>query len=484
MAIDAVGITPNEQGTDIGTTKRIYSSDSAPTMKVAFKTATRKTNNNFGWSKADISVIVDKINKNGSEDYNGYTYQGSASISDIGYATFSYTGSDSAGYVYTYPFSSITGLASLIGTLTYGSRSFDAIRLTITVTCKWQEGNDWKSTSSTQVCYIGFIPFYTLSSVYLDKNGLNITYTASGWNRANDRWAIKQISDVSTYVLNESDDIWGVVGSAGKLTIPNDKLIYRPKNGDTLTGTVRMVGSWMGTGTVLNTLDLSTRTVQDLYTLKKPKFTSVTVVGDGVQITVNQDSTTSGSNLDYIEVSMVGGRFEADRALIPVGGTHTFNAVPYGVTTTWQAIGHSAAAGEDAVSAVVTTTAQAVSGSGLTLTSNEGSLRLSYNVSYNANSRPSVTTAKLAGRDRPSVGFGVGGAVTWTITGTIVTSNLSSNLEQVDERWARSIPMQGVWVMRLPDGDRVQLYITNCGVSMAQGAYGWRTVSISAEEVS
>jgi len=477
LAIEALGIYPNQQGASIGTSKRIYPSDSAPNMEVRFQTQSDT------WVKANVWVTVDAINKNGKEAVNSWTYVGEGGVTDKATSWFAKV---SVGDYFEWQkyLSNIIDSSTLLGTLTYASRKYDCIRLTVKVRCYFyaNDGVTLDSVVSDPVyCYIGFIPTYTVDAngIYLDKDGLTIDYTATGWNRPNDRWAIKNLKDGTKTVIG-STEVYGTVGKYGKITIPKDKLLYVPKQGDTLTGTARMVGSWQETGTTLNTLDLSTQTVIDKYTLKDPTLT-VTTDDAGVHVTVGQTGT--GTSLDYVEVSMVGGEYGADRVKIPVGGTYVFKAYPFGTVTEWQAVGYSNAPGEEvSASKVVTQNAAKIDKDGLALVGTNVYWFM-YNVRYTTSSKPAYATAKLAGRNRPTVGFGEGGMVTWQVEGILAMPEISSlGVVTADEQSYRELPTEGVYVMCLPDGQRAQVFISN--MSITRDNTKLRTVSFTAEEVA
>lgn len=491
MAVENLGIYPNEQSKPIGTTLRIYPTSGTVAPYVRFETQSN------GWYSANIWVTVYGIKKVGNEDINGYTLIGATGV--IGRTRSNYTlvsGSEGTNYVYALPFSSITDgtttLSSLLGTLSYAGRSYAALRLIVEARIYWDSGQVIERSSRGEMtCYIGFIPTFTVNQVYYDKNGLTITYTASGsgsaaWKRPNDRWAVNSLKlkiGSTTYALTGATDIHGTVGSAGKLTIPKSKLKRVPATGNTVQGTVRFVGSWMSVGTTLNTMALNTA-VSNLYDVPAPAYASISATADGVSVTM-----ASNSGIDYIEVSMVGGQYAIDRAIITPGSTHVFKGVPYGVATEWQAVAYSDAAGELAASQPVTATAGAVIpqlAKGAVFTDADGNeVCIPYDVSYTTQARAESTRVKLAGRQRPTVGFGEGGSVTWTVNGKVLFASDFDQARYVttDREALDALPMAGVQLLRLPDGTRAQLQVTDCQTSRSVGWNGYRTVSISAEEV-
>ena len=477
MAINELGIFPNSQGSTIGTSLRVESADGTVAPYLRFKTQSDS------WTKADIAITVDVITKSGTETLNGYSNKGSVSMKDVPNSSFSaYAGSSNAtGWIWSLAFSSITGLSALLGTLSYSGRSYDAIRLKISVKLYFSGG----STSGTKTCYIGFIPTFTASEIYIDKSGLTVAYTATGWNRPNDRWAVMDIADGSEIVLQDSD-AYGKIGSAGKLTIPKAKLKYIPANGDTLTGSIRMTGSWMGTGTNLGYLDLSTVTVINKYATKTPTL-SLLVVSDGVRATVGQTGT--GSNLDSVEVSLVGSDYVLDKEVIPLNGQHVFKAVPVNVPLTFQAVGYSSAAGELAASATITKSVDTggdpviYESEAFSVIYDSGSVELAYNIQVDTSNAPEAVTVKFAGRKRQTVGFGEGGSQTWRISADIITE-AHDGLIVTTEQEVRSLPERGVCILRFPDGERAQVYITTVNVSRSERGGVIRSVDIDAEEVA
>lgn len=112
-------------------------------------------------------------------------------------------------------------------------------------------------------------------------------------------------------------------------------------------------------------------------------------------------------------------------------------------------------------------------------------VRIPYNCTYSTSSKPEAETVKLAGRQRPTVGFGEGGEVSWSINGLAIMndSEAATSLETTDEDALRNLPLAGIQVLRFPDGTRAQVYVSSVSVSRAD-ASGLRNISITAEEVS
>ena len=485
MAVQDVGIYPNQQGTDVGTSKRIFLTDGTITEKIRFTTQSNR------WIDANVWVYAYGIQVAGEESIDGYTYIGEAGDFNIPIASFTQvSGSVADGYLWEYAFSSVTGLSALIGSLDYTTRSYDCIMLVIRVRAFW--GTDInESELGVQTCWIGFIPEYVLSEIYYDKNGLTVEYTTTcagqtyAWTRPNDRWAINNLTDNLDVVVGEQD-AYGVVGSAGKLTIPKERLLYIPDYADTLTGLVRFAGSWQQVGSTLNTLDLSTVPVVNKYVTKTPTL-SLAVSSAGVTVTVGQ--TGIGSDLDYVEVSMVGAEYDVDRAQIPLNGTHLFEYVPFDVATEWQATGYSSAAGDLAMSQPITKTAAAIErkpGAAVFKALDGTEVVIAYDLSYSSSYQPETTVVKLAGRQRRTVGFGEGGTGTWDVSGSVLLPSRysTSGLETVYEDILRALPESGVQIMWLPEGTRKQVYVSSIDISRMTGGRGFRSVSIQAEEVA
>ena len=483
MAVDALGIYPNEQGTVIGTSKRIDANAGTVTEYVRFKTQGN------GWHSANVWVEVSVIKKNGNEAMDGFTYIGEAGKLEIARSSFtSVSGSASDGYVWAYPFSSIDGsptLASLIGTLSFSGRSYDCIKLHVMVRCYWDSDKvNEKSSKIEQDCYIGFIPAYTVTGAYYDKNGLSIEYTTSNWGRQNDRWQVTNLKDGTKVVCKSAS---GTVKKAGLLTIPKKLLTYIPKDTDVLKGNLSFRGSWQSDkAQALQTVTVN-QAVDNRYTVRAVTLT-VTPSAAGVTATVNEVSSAASPN-DYIEVSMVGGIYDSDRAQIPVGGSHLFTGVPYGVATEWQAVGYSSAAGELAMSQPVTATAAAIDSSHASISTTDteaddfATLDLPYNITVSSSHDPETSVVKLAGRQRPTVGYGEGGTAQWTIGGIVLTKQpvTGAGLSLADMETLRRLPETGPVMLRLPDGSRANLRLSTSFSRMQDNMY---SVTLTGEEVS
>lgn len=476
MAVEAVGIYPNKEGQLIGKGLRIASADGTQNLQIRFATQSNT------WLTANIWVTVDAVRKGGSESLNSYANIGNNGAVSIARSSFAAPTQDGGMYVYSMPLtnSAMSAVASLIGTLSYSGRSYDALRLFIEVRVVW--GNsDGEWVKGTETAYITFVPSYTASAAKYTLKGLEITYSASNWSRPNDKYQTGDITSASKATVNSG--VKGIAKSSTKLVIPKENLKRIPNTGETLAGTLTMRGSWQGDDSYLNTLSLAGLTVTNTTTLKTPTITAVEQNG-GILVTVNQ--TGSGTSATAIDVIMVDGEYVQDRVTLSPGQSHLFDAVPAGVQTTWQAVGYVAGNDSYQPTAPVSATASAVSVAGVSIVPAEGNpVSIPYNAAVTRNARPDSEAVKLAGRSRPTVGFGEGGAVTWTVSGMILTgerSDLSSFISTDPDELA-DLPMRGLCVIRTQDGRRAQVYITNANVSRAMGGTGYRSVSVSAEEV-
>lgn len=480
MAIQAVGIYPNEQGKAIGTSKRILPGQSAPSMQIRFRT---QSNTATSWN---IWVTARGINTAGNAQINSYTSLGTAGRTGI--TGLSPTGSVAAGFVYSVPFSSVTGLNDLVKTLTYSGRSYDAIELTIEVRAFWDGGNSYLA----QTCYIGFIPAYDPDGAVWGGNGLAISYEATDpWGRPNDRWQLEtDLKDKQERVVFKKG-VWGTVDGYGSIVLPKSKSLRVPNTGDELFGTFRMVGSWMVEGSVLNTLTLNGgagATVDNSYDLETPVLTANIEQG-GVRVTVGQTSTGKTA-LETVGVQLVGSDWAPDRAEVAVGGSFLFEAVPRGVQTVWSGIGYATVDGEKVASDAAETTCGPYQSSGCAIVPvGGGAVRIPYNIVSSSQSKPESESVKLAGRDRETVGYGEGGSVTWSISGKVVADGFGAMyggaaMETTDLDALRNLPMAGVCIVCLPEGERAQVELTNVSISRQQAGELRRTVSISAKEVS
>lgn len=474
MAVEAIGIYPNKKGTPIFNELAITPSMSAPALEFRFATQSNS------WIKANVWVTVDIVRKAGNEAINGYAYKGDAGAENIPLASFTARGTSYGNYVWGIALSDplMSGVASLLGTLTYSARSYDAIRLTVEVRVIWGN-NDGEWEKSSQVCYIGFKPNYVATDAYYEPEGLAITYTASGWSRPNDRWENNNLR-ADNKVLVAAKAVWGTVGGSGKLVIPGDKLRFVPKTGDRLVGSIRMVGSWQDVGAELGTLVLNLD-VQNLTQVDPPTITA-TADGDHVDVKV------TASDGDYNIVSMVGSTYSMDRAVMELNDTHSFYGVPCGSSSTWQAVAIKNIGGVEYASDPSFATAGAVTVNGISLSFEDGTkLPIPYNASMSRSAEPETETVKLAGRERPTVGFGEGGEVSWNIRGTIVTKQpAGGDLTITNPDDVVALPFAGLCMIRDESGGRAQVYIKTASVTRPEDSGGGmlQEVNISASEVA
>lgn len=476
MAVESIGIYPNDAELAVGTSLSIKPADSAPALKFRFATQSQ------AWLTANLWITVDIVRKAGNEAINGYANIGAAGATNVARSSFSYVGQTDGLYIYELALSNaaLSDVATLLGTLTYSGRSYDAIRLTVEVRVVW--GASGESVKGAQVCYIGFKPTYTATGAKYTPNGLEIDYTASGWGRPNDRWSNGALTSDGD-PLAEPNAAWGTADGAGVLVIPADKLLRIPATGETLGGSIRMVGSWQGVGATLGEIDLTGVSVTNLTQVRKPTITA-TAQNGGVLVTVGA-GTGVGTAATAIDVSMVGGAFNADRATLAPGESRFFAAVPAGISTTFQAVGRAYVSTAWYASGPTNATAQAVSVDGISIVTEDGTdVAIPYNATMMRKASPESETAKLAGRDRPTVGFGEGGTARWTISGTIVADTVGT-LAKTDPADVANLPFGGVCVIRTPDGKRVQACISDATVTRETGGHGGlRSVSISADEVA
>lgn len=479
MAIERIGIYPNKAGAVIGDALEVFPSDSAPALEFRFSTQSQT------WLTANVWVTVDIVRKAGDEAINGYSRKGAAGALGIARTSLATPISDGGAYVYKVPLSNaaLSDVATLLGTLTYSGRSYDAIRLTVEVRVKWGAG-DSDYTRGSSVCYIGFKPSYSATGAKYSPEGLAISYTASGWSRPNDRWANGALTSDSE-PLAEPNAAWGTVGGAGVLTIPADKLERIPETGEELGGSIRMVGSWQAQGATLGELDLTGVSVTNLTTIRKPAITA-TAQNGGVLVAVTA-GTGTGTAATRIDVSLAGSTYAMDRATLEPGESHFFAAVPAGAPTEWQAVGIADVGGTEFASGPSSATAQAIEISGLeVVTQGGGIVPIPYNATISGNTAPETETVKLAGRERMTVGFGEGGTGAWTINGTIIADDsLAAGAITTDPADVRALPFAGLCMLRDSDGWRAQVYIDSATVRDAYNiGRGSREVTISAEEVS
>lgn len=474
MAIERVGIYPNKTDELIGSALEIFPSDSAPALQFRFATQSNS------WLTANIWISVDAVSRAGSEAINGFKRIGAAGASDIARTSLSTPTEDGGQYVYSIPLSSLSAVATLMGTLSYSTRTYDALRLTVEVRIVWGTGaNDF--TRGSSLCWIGFKPEFTATGAYFAPEGLSVTYTAADWGRPNDRWENNEITSDGAALVN-AKSAWGTTGGAGVLTIPRNLLLRVPATGETLGGTFRMVGSWQGIGNSIGELDLTGVTVNNLTQVRKPAITAARY-GTGVLVTVTA-GTGTGVAPERIEVSMVGSTYSADRATLAPGESHLFQAVPAGISTEWQAVGIATVSGEEFASGPSTATAQAVVIDGLEIVDAEANvIPIPYNVRLSSSSKPETETVKLAGRTRPTVGYGEGGEVSWTINGTIVTETMG-DLTVTDPDTVRALPFAGVCIVRIEDGQRMQVSIESASVTQDGDGMGIMSATINADEVS
>ena len=235
MAIEKIGIYPNNQNALLGASLSVMSADG--TVSPEFRFATQSNT----WNTVNLWVTVDAVNTGGNEDVNGYHNVGASGFTNKSRTALSTPTSSGGLYYYKVPLSDsgLSTVAGYIGTVSYASRSYDAIRLKIEVRIKYTGGE----VTGSATCYIGFKPTYTATAAAYTVNGLEITYTAtSPWSRPSDRFTTGAIKSASKALCDSG--VTGKCSGAGKLVIPRSKIKRIPATGESLSGSITMRGSW------------------------------------------------------------------------------------------------------------------------------------------------------------------------------------------------------------------------------------------------
>ena len=84
-----------------------------------------------------------------------------------------------------------------------------------------------------------------------------------------------------------------------------------------------------------------------------------------------------------------------------------------------------------------------------------------------------------------TVGFGKGGSVDVKVTGKVIpAAENGGSLISTDIDALRALPFAGASILRLENGDRFQVAVTDVQVSRPVGWTGLRNVSVASKEVS
>lgn len=365
----------------------------------------------------------------------------------------------------------------------YDDRKYDALNFQVHIKSRYPEGmvDHMGRTESLRAdadsLWVGYFPDYTLTGAYFTLKGFTIEYSAPGWTRLDDRWALESLKQGGEE-LKVYNDYYSTVEEIGKLPVPPDALKRMPEAGQTAYVQVHMNAGFRDIGMDFGMVQ-GYVTVQDKSVCNTPSITVQSATADAIVAKVT-DSGDKGTPFDEAVVKLVDSPYGADTQTVAPGGTVTIVLPPLGVPLRLQAYGYS----DEAVSGMAYADIAAIPAQdGLSVRSLDGSegVELRYNVSEDWSFEAEMETVKFAGRERDSVAYGTGGTVTGTLECDIVDSTSYGAKGQSRADFER-LAFAGTCVVRGDDGERRMVAVESVGESWDTVRLR-KTMKISAREV-
>ena len=346
----------------------------------------------------------------------------------------------------------------------YDARKYDAVTFKVTVNAYYKSGlKDQYGNTNSRVqldLALVYLPRYTLTGAEVAGDELVISYSAPGWTRLDDRYAVESISQGGEELTpGNGSVIFGEISDRGKIHVPLNQL-RRVPDAEQTSIVVRWQSGFRGDGTDNNYMR-GTVTLQSDQECNTPALTLISADVDSVVIKVT-DSGDKGAPFDVADVYVQGTGYIGSSFTCEPGGTVTIPAPPLGVPIVAEAVGRTDTATSDTASLTIPPIEGEVRD--ITISSLDGSesVRMRFNVSENFSFTPVFSAQKFSGRKRESVAFGVGGSVTGTVECDILDDESYGDLYQSRLDFER-LPFAGICILRGPDGERRTVAVDSVG---------------------
>ena len=406
-----------------------------------------------------------------------------------------------SGYQWAYPLGSLgeyvgsdtTPSGTTIGRLTapsgwdYDDRLYDCIAYHVSLRTYYppgktdQYGNNYSRIEDMSI-WVGYFPDYTLTGVTINSDGVDVTYSAPGWTRTDDRWQLVSLSSGGTELARQESvpgTTWDTVADAGLIHIPLDALTGLPETGR-IHVSIRMNASYRDVGMDFAWLEGMADYVNpgDCNT---PTLSLVGADADAVRVAVG-DSGDLGAPIDTVHVYIVGSTSSSQVVTGAPGTTVSIPLPPLGASFVVQAYGTT----DTATSEVASLTVPAITSGaqGITIAAADGSLTVKalLNPEVSWSFEPVSSSKKFSGRERESVAYGVGGSVTGTIKCSVLDGTQYGALAQLASDFER-LAFAGPCIYRDDTGKRMNVTVDSVGESYSFESRA-KSMSVSIREVS
>ena len=369
----------------------------------------------------------------------------------------------------------------------YSWRGVDTFSMKITLWGRYKGDYNWNGSDKTPVANatmsIGFCPTYRLTGINMTADAMEVNYSTT-WRRTDDRFFAHSDADgtqAGCAIMGTTTrrllrvDYNSTVDARGRLSIPIGYLAEIP-NGESVYLNIPMNASYRPSGSefarIEGTVDtVCTDTCSDVV-LRLVSYE------DGV-VTLRAYSLHNNENdCDGYRCTMGG---FGDTRTAPIGETVQFEYAPFGTTVHFMAVGttEEGAVSENTSNIVYVDTdpysKTVIDGPDMGMhlevdyvPSGSGkALSLSFQREYD--------TVKLAGRQRPTVGYGTGGSKSISFSAVVMGDAME---------WEDFFDYNSNFIVRFPDGRRYNLAgsvkMTKITDSVVDGLW---TVDVSGDEV-
>lgn len=348
----------------------------------------------------------------------------------------------------------------------FGRRKYDELDIQASVTAAYVSGVTGDMPTGTTECWIGYVPDYTLKSASFDLDALTLTLSrTASWYRADDRWALTALDIDGAALTPRGGEAYGHWES---VVIPCKSLRRTPTAG-ALTAALRVNAAYKPTGSTLTTVDGSVM-VADLSTCNTP-LVSVQLANGHATVTVT-DSGDRGVPITRAVVRLRDG-LAVDVQECAVPGTVTLPCLPAGESVIEVTGGDSKDSTSNSRTVATRVDVRRCSPA-LWDTETGDVFDLAFDIEWSRSAAPEAVVEKLAGRERSSAWYGVGGEVTASLSASVIGDDLAVG-QAIDA-------LQEVRraVVRVPDGYRHPVAVTDFS---AERHVGYASVAFSLTEV-
>lgn len=449
-------------------------------ISCSYRTIPKGTTGGWGtWSSFVWSgVPANQAHMQADSLHGGYTW--ATPLKDIGSAP-----------VGTDPFDSIGKLVCPNG-WSFAARGNDAMQFQVHVRIIYvngktdQFGNSKSALYEADELYVYYIPHYSLTSIALESDGLDIRYSARDWGRPDDRWGFSSLTQDGENLVTPNNSYqltYGQVDAPGRIHIPATALTKLP-DGGTVSVRIRMVAGFAPQGYDWGTMS-GTLTMPSVFDCNTPTLRLSSASAGSIVVKVG-DAGDKGAPIQLVYLRIVG---YTDVTTAEPGGQATIMLPPIGKVLDIQAWGVSeTGAASDIVALLLPPISGAGVPEGIMIAPEDGGsgVEVLYNASVKWSFEPVMELRKYYGRERESSAFGVGGKVTGTVECDIIDADFATggavNVSQTREAF-EELCFRGPCILRDDNGDRRRVAVTGVDESYEITRLRKR-MTISVTEVS